>query len=97
MEPTSSIRKLVTWGHLLVAQEHLLLALEHLLDIWEHLVMQEHPLAVQEHQFSLVVITHMNRKQSKLPTRNMRYTNLTNPSYHTLTKFTEFHLTATAG
>jgi len=97
MEPTSSVRKLVARGHLLVAREHLLLALEHLLDVREHLVAQEHPLAAREHQFSLVAIARVNRKQSKLPTRNVRYANLTNPSYHTLTKFTEFHLTATAG
>jgi hypothetical protein len=75
----------------------MLVAREHMLVAREHLVAQGHLLAAREHLFNLVAITRANRKQSKRPTRNVRYTDLMYPSYHTLTKFTESYLTATTG
>ena len=70
---------------------------ECLLVAWEHLVTQGHLLAAREHLVSLVVTVHTKRKQSKLPAKNIRYTDLMYTSYHMLTEFTEFCLTATTG
>ena len=97
MEPTSSVKKPVARERLLVARGHLLAVRERLPVAREHLVVQGHLLTGQEHLFNLVAIAHPNGKQSKLPTRNMRYADWMYPSYHMLTKFTEFRLTATTG
>ena len=83
---------------ILVAREHPPFARGRLLAVQERLlVAQKHLLAMRAHLFSSVEIARANRKQSKLPSRNVRYAGLIYHGYHTLTKFIEFYLTATTG
>ena len=96
--PFARKRLLAVREHLPVAQKHLLAVRERLRVSRERLlVAQKHLLAAWEYPLNLLAIMCANRKQSELSTMNTRYADLMYPSYHILTEFTGFRLTATTG